>query len=167
MSKTYETAWFLVDEKNRSGPPSLFLRVEQVMSAPRLLGISPKRLDKIAKTYPMTPDEKEEILRFYPDEWSLYAAKTRLDTGKFILSTWTRWLGKKCFYVDIRYGDGIERMSWARNDSMPDDWMYCDNYDKYAVAVVEKANAALLAENAPFPPPARPLPPRETEMTHA
>lgn len=166
-SKQYKTAWFWIDPDDPgSGPVSLYARVRQVFSTPRRLAIKPERLAKLAKTWPMTQEEMATIPDFYPEDWTLYAVCARMDTGKFIMSTWYRTIGDKNFFVEIRYGDCIERLRWARNLYVDDIAMWCDNHNKEAVEFVEKANAALLAEKAPFPPPERPLPPRETEATH-
>lgn len=163
----YEIARFWVDPDHPdSGPQSLFVRVRQVFSAPRRLAINPGRLANIAKTWPMTPEEMATIQDFYPEDWTLYAVAVRMDTGKFIESTWRRQIGYKYFFADVEYGDSIGRLRWARNSYVDDIGWWCDNRNHAAVEFVEKANAALLAENAPFPPPARPLPPRETGATH-
>ncbi len=148
-----------------SGPVSLYKRVRQVFSTPRLLGIKPERLAKLAKTWPMTPEEMDQVIHFYPEEWTLYEVRVRCDTGKFICTTWNRWIGEKCFFVDIGYGEKVERLRWARSDYIDDLWLWCDNNDTALVEFVESVNATLLAENAPFTPPVRPLPPKTGETS--
>ena len=91
-SKQYKMAFFYVDpERPDSGPPSLYKRVKQVLSAPRLLAIKPERLANLAKTWPMTQEEMEQVVHFDSADWTLFKVEVRLDTGKFICSTWYRW----------------------------------------------------------------------------
>ena len=166
-SSKFERAFFYVNPNHPdSGPGSLYKRVRQVFSTPRLLGIKPERLAKLAKTWPMTPEEMEQVIHFYPEEWTLYAVEVRCDTGKFICTTWHRWIGDKCFFVDIGYGECVDRLRWARSDYIDDIGWWCDNGRTELVEFVESVNAALLADNAPFSPPVRPLPPRIGETIH-
>lgn len=155
-SKQYKMAFFYVDpERPDSGPPSLYKRVRQVLSAPRLLAIKPERLASLARTWPMTQEEMEQVVHFDSADWTLFKVEVRLDTGKFICSTWYRWIGEKCFFVDIGFGDKIERVQWARSDYIDDIRMWCDNGNKEVVEFVESVNASLLADNASFLPPVR------------
>lgn len=150
-SKQYKRAFFYADpEWPDSGPPSLYTRVRQVLSAPRLLAIKPERLASLARTWPMTQEEMEQVVHFDSADWTLFKVEVRLDTGKFICSTWYRWIGEKCFFVDIGFGDKIERIQWARSDYIDDIRMWCDNDNKEVVEFVESVNASLLADNAPF-----------------
>ena len=155
-SDQYKCAFFYVDpERPNSGPPSLYKRVRQVFSAPRLLAITPERLANIAKTWPMTTEEMNQVVHFNSSEWTLFAVEVRLDTGKFICSTWHKWIGEKCFFVDIGFGDKVERLQWAHNNYIEDIRKWCDNYNQKVVEFVESVNASLLADHAPFLPPVR------------
>lgn len=163
-SNQYKRAFFFANsERPDSGPPSLYKRVKQVLSAPRLLAIKPERLANLAKTWPMTQEEMEQVVHFDSADWTLFKVEVRLDTGKFICSTWYRWIGEKCFFVDIGFGDKIERVQWSRSDYIDDIRMWCDNDNKALVDFVEKVNATLMAENVPFSPPAHPLPVQKPE----
>ena len=101
----------------------------------------------------MTQEEMDKIVHFDSADWALFKVEVRLDTGKFICSTWCRWIGEKCFFVDIGFGDKIERVQWAHNDYIDDIRMWCDNGNKKIVEFVESVNASLCADNAPFLPP--------------
>lgn len=164
MSKRgkYDLAEFLVID-NR-GPLSLFQRIRQVMEAPRRLAARGNALAAVARTWPSTPEELESILDFYPAEWILHSAWVRLDTAKFVESTWRRKIGEKHCFVTIGYGDSIERIWWQHFvHETPDfsDWIASGNSNPCLVDAVERVNAELLARNAPFSPPVRPLPLRE------
>ena len=155
-SDQYKRAFFYMDPKRPdSGPSSLYKRVRQVFSAPRLLAITSERLANIAKTWPITTEEMNQVVHFNSSEWTLFAVEVRLDTGKFICSTWCKCIGEKCFFVDIGFGDKVERIQWARSDYIDDIRMWCDNYNQKVFEFVESVNASLLADNAPFLPPVR------------
>lgn len=146
------------------GPLSLFRRIRQVMAAPRRLAIRESALAAFARTWPSTKDELESILDFYPAEWTLHSAWVRRDTGKFVGSTWRRKIGEKHYFVSIGYGDYAEKIWWQHLvHETPDfsDWIASGNSEPRLVDTVERINAELLAQNAPFSPPVRPLPPRE------
>ena len=62
-SNKYNRAFFYVSQEYPdSGPVSLYKRVRQVFSTPRLLEITPERLAKLAKTWPMTPPASASVV---------------------------------------------------------------------------------------------------------
>lgn len=147
-----------------TGPQSLFQRVRQVMAAPRRLAASANQLAAYGRTWPSTREELEAILDFHAEEWVLHSVRVRQDTGKFVQSTWWRKIGEKFYFVTIGYGDRVERIWWQHNCSDPpdfSDWIAADNMNRRLVDAVERVNAELLAQNAPFPQAVRPLPPRD------
>lgn len=155
-------ATFSFEKDGNRGPTSLYKRILQVFAVPRRLVASQRALKSWVRTWPTTAEELELVLNFFQEDWSLYSASVRKDTGKFIRTTWFRWIGDKCYFIDIKYSDGIERFRWARKDHIDDIEWWCDNSDKATFAFVESVNAKLIEENAPIQPPPRPLPPRES-----
>ena len=158
----YDLTEFLV--MGSTGPLSLFLRVRQVMAAPRRLAAGPNQLTAIARTWSSTREELETILDFHATEWVLYSVMVRQDIGKFVESTWWRKIGEKFYGVTIGYGDRVERIWWQHHCPAPPDfseWIAAENMNQRLVDAVERVNAELLARNAPFPQAARPLPPRD------
>lgn len=144
-----------------SGPQSLFRRVQQVMAAPRRLGVNKAQLAAFSRTWSSTPEELEAVLDFRSEDWILHSVWVRQDTGKFVQSTWRRQIGEKWYFVTIGYGDGVERIWWQYHcHETPDasDWLAADNMNHALVDAVDRVNAELLEQNAPFPPPVRPLP---------
>ena len=165
MSKwpKYKLAEFLV--VGDCEPRSLFRRVRQVMAAPRRLALRESARATFARTWPSTSGELESVLDFYPAEWILHSVWVREDTGKFVGTIWRRKIGEKHYFVSIGYGDRAERIWWQHLvHEKPDfpDWIGSGNSEPRLVEAVERVNADLLARNAPFAPPVRPLPPRDT-----
>ena len=98
----------------------------------------------------MTQEEMEQVVHFDSADWTLFKVEVRLDTGKFICSTWYRWIGEKCFFVDIGFGDKIERIQWARSDYIDDIRMWCDNDNKEASVIINGLIGHFLIDDSPY-----------------
>ena len=82
-----------------TGPPELFARVREVMAAVTRLDCTTTHFDERQAERgapPVTSFEQFDSL-----EWELMAAEVRIDTGKFLASTWKRTFGHDTWWIVI------------------------------------------------------------------
>lgn len=100
MATRFHEARFHVD----FGPASLFDRVRFVMGTPRALRLHAAHLRERAaeRNAPL-----ELLSRFDPVRWRLLQATARIDTGKFVSSTWSVATPGGTWWVVVGLGDTI------------------------------------------------------------
>ena len=89
------------------GPEELFDRVLFIMSSVSNLKTTDHSLERIT-----TRDIPSEIIRslkyFDINDWNLKTAEVRLDTGKFVNSTWEREYEGQRYWITIGLGNVLE-----------------------------------------------------------
>jgi hypothetical protein len=134
MPPRFHTARFHVD----IGPASLFKRVAQVLSQPKLLNVHADHFHDRAFERNAPADA---LRKFDPATWRLVTVDVRTDTGKFVSTAWEVEVNGENWWVTIGLGDTITTVFRVNNKSgqgsaqLPDSFIY---------RFVEKVNKNLL-----------------------
>lgn len=87
-----------------TGPAPLFERVRQVFATPRTLRTHGSHLaDRLA----LYSSSRATIEWFDPAAWELITVEARVDTGKFVSTTWRRRIDRRDWWLVIGFNDTV------------------------------------------------------------
>ena len=99
MPSKFETRRFHV----LTGPASLFERVRfKVLSDPQTL-----RPGGHARSRRVEYGIPSSILESFPNDWVVMLAEVRVDSGRFVRSTWRKVIGHEAFWLVIGYNPQV------------------------------------------------------------
>lgn len=90
------------------GPDILFERVREIMSGERTLRTNATHFNLRFKERNMSENIEEEISKFDAEKWDLIIAEVINDSGKFINSTWEKYIDGRKIWIVIGFNDTIE-----------------------------------------------------------
>lgn len=104
MTTRFQKARFHID----SGPKSLFDRIHFKMDSVDSLNLSAKHFIERCKERVLPPEIIKKMQDFNAHEWRLVVGEVRVDTGKFVNSTWEYVYGNEKYWLTIGFGNVAE-----------------------------------------------------------
>ena len=104
MTTRFQKARFHID----SGPKSLFDRIYYKMDSVCSLNLSAKHFIERCKERELPPEIIQKMQNFNIHEWKLVVGEVRVDTGKFVNSTWEFVYGNEKYWLTIGFGNVAE-----------------------------------------------------------
>ena len=124
------------------GPEALFDRIHYKMDPVRTLEISERFVERAAQRR-IAQEVLDRVEDFGASDWELTSCEVRVDTGKFVSSTWETEYDGRRYWLAIGLGnaaEAIERRDPACGDVVKDG----DLYD-----YVRAVNRGLMADAVP------------------
>ena len=90
------------------GPDELFERIHYKFNEQRSLKLHGKHFNERKELRAISDDVINSILFFDSDKWKLVTAEVRTDTGKFVNSTWEKFIGSDKYWISIGFGDVVQ-----------------------------------------------------------
>ena len=140
MSANYHIARFRIED----GPPELFLRVEYVMCTKGELRFPQETVATFLKKDDATLHEFESINLL---RWDLVEAGVRMDSGKFVSSTWERNVGSQRWRIIIGMHNKLLSIERVSHDQLP----RLRRNDSADVRFVADVNRVLMEEERAAP----------------
>ena len=104
MGTRFKKARFHIDY----GPPSLFQHVLYKMDTVSTVKTNANHFHDRARERNIPSEVMERIQRFRLTDWALRTCEVRIDTGKFVNSTWETEYDNQRFWLTIGFGNVAE-----------------------------------------------------------
>ncbi|MBO7059614.1 MAG: hypothetical protein J6W54_00745 [Fibrobacter sp.] len=104
MTTRFQKARFHID----SGPKSLFDRIHFKMDSVNSLNLSAKHFVERCNGRILPSEIIQKMQNFDAREWRLVVGEVRVDTGKFVNSTWEYIFGDEKYWLTIGFGNVAE-----------------------------------------------------------
>ena len=104
MTTRFQKARFHID----SGPKSLFDRIHFKMDSVKSLNLSAKHFVERCNGRILPSEIIQKMQNFDAREWRLVVGEVRVDTGKFVNSTWEYIFGDEKYWLTIGFGNVAE-----------------------------------------------------------
>ena len=104
MTTRFQKGRFHVD----SGPSSLFERIHYKMDTVCSLNLSAKHFIERCKERILPSEIIQKMQNFNIHEWKLIVGEVRVDTGKFVNSTWEYTYENEKYWLTIGFGNVAE-----------------------------------------------------------
>ena len=104
MTTRFQKARFHID----SGPKSLFDRIHFKMDSVNSLNLSAKHFVERCKERMLPLEIIQRMQNFNAHEWKLVVGEVRVDTGKFVNSTWEYICENENYWLTIGFGNVAE-----------------------------------------------------------
>jgi hypothetical protein len=140
MTTRFQKDRFHID----SGPKSLFDRIHYKMDSVCSLNLSAKHFIERCKERELPPEIIQKMQNFNIHEWKLVVGEVRVDTGKFVNSTWEYTYGDEKYWLTIGFGNVAETI--VKKESSGKDKIISSGpiYD-----FVDAVNEKLMADESP------------------
>ncbi len=112
MTTRFQKARFHID----SGPRSLFERIHYKMDSVCSLNLSAKHFVERCKERVVPAEIIQKMQNFNTHEWKLVVSEVRVDTGKFVNSTWEYALENEKYWLTIGFGNVAETIVKKESD---------------------------------------------------
>lgn len=140
MTTRFQKARFHIN----SGPKSLFDRIHFKMDSVNSLNLSAKHFIERCKGRIFPSEIIQKMQNFNIREWRLVVGEVRVDTGKFVNSTWEYTYGDEKYWLTIGFGNVAETI--VKKESSGKDKIISSGpiYD-----FVDAVNEKLMADESP------------------
>ena len=112
MTTRFQKARFHID----SGPRSFFERIHYKMDSVCSLNLSAKHFVERCKERVVPAEIIQKMQNFNTHEWKLVVSEVRVDTGKFVNSTWEYALENEKYWLTIGFGNVAETIVKKESD---------------------------------------------------
>lgn len=133
MTTRFEKARFHID----SGPASLFERIHCKMDSATTLNLSAKHFLNRCNERKIPVEIVQKLQNFNVHEWTLVVGEVRVDTGKFVNSTWEYLYRKEKYWLTIGFGNVVETIV-KKKSSGKDKIIESGSIYEFVAAVNEK-----------------------------